>query len=149
MRAYLSPDIVKGRRADDGEADEEDVGLRVREGSESVVIFLPSGIPQTQANGLAVDHHTGRVVVEPRIVSSGARQYSTVPASTYTVGMYSPGKAFVVYDIRRHVWKDAVSGEPFLHQEKKKKNTFPTAPSPVTTHCADKRGQPRALTWTG
>jgi len=22
---------------------------------------------------------------------------------TYTVGMYSPGKAFVVYDIRRHV----------------------------------------------
>ena len=65
MRAYLSSDIVKGRRADDGEADEEDVGLRVREGSESVVIFLPSGIPQTQANGLAVDHHTGRVVVEP------------------------------------------------------------------------------------
>lgn len=29
VRAYLSPDIVKGRRADDGEADEEDVGLRV------------------------------------------------------------------------------------------------------------------------
>ena len=31
-----------------------------------------------------------------------------------TVGMYSPGKAFVVYEIRRHV--------------------FPTAPSPTTTH---------------
>jgi hypothetical protein len=31
--------------------------------------------------------------------------------------MYSPGKAFVVYDIRRHV--------------------LPTAPSPVTTHFND------------
>jgi len=31
-----------------------------------------------------------------------------------TVGMYSPGKAFVVYEIRRQV--------------------FPTAPSPTTTH---------------
>lgn len=24
---------------------------------------------------------------------------------TYTVGMYSPGKAFVVYEMRRHVWR--------------------------------------------
>lgn len=23
---------------------------------------------------------------------------------TYTVGMYSPGKALVVYEMRRHVW---------------------------------------------
>ena len=52
--------------------------------------------------------------------------------STYTVGMYSPGKAFVVYEINRHVCgvvslKETLAGL-------RGKHTFPTAPSPVTTH---------------
>lgn len=41
----LSGDVLERRRADDAEADEEDVGLRVREGSQSIVIFLTGGIP--------------------------------------------------------------------------------------------------------
>ena len=30
--------------------------------------------------------------------------------ASYTVGMYSPGNALVVYDIRRHVYEVGVSG---------------------------------------
>lgn len=43
--AHLSLDVIKRWRADDGEADEEDIGLGVGERSESVVIFLSSSIP--------------------------------------------------------------------------------------------------------
>ena len=53
-----------GRRADDREADEEDVGLGVRERAETVVILLTGSIPETQVDGLAVDHHVGAVVVK-------------------------------------------------------------------------------------
>lgn len=62
--AHLGLDVIKRRRADDGEADEEDIGLRVGERSESVVIFLSSSIPQSQANRLPIDHHTRGVIVE-------------------------------------------------------------------------------------
>lgn len=51
----------------------------------------------------------------------------------YTVGIYSPGKAFVVYDMRRHVY----SGNQQMSYATQPQNsirTFPTAPSPVTTH---------------
>ena len=41
----LGFDVVKGGRADYGEADEEDVRLRVGEGPQSVVVFLTRGIP--------------------------------------------------------------------------------------------------------
>lgn len=44
---YLGFNVIEGRRANDGETDEEDIGLRVGERSESVVILLASGIPQT------------------------------------------------------------------------------------------------------
>ena len=60
----LGLNVVERRRADDGKADEEDIGLRVRERPKSVVIFLSSSIPETQADGLAIDHYTRRVVVE-------------------------------------------------------------------------------------
>lgn len=38
--------------------------MRVGEWSEAVVIFLSGGIPQSQTDRPAVDHHAGRVVVE-------------------------------------------------------------------------------------
>lgn len=63
---YLGADVVKGRRADDGEADEEDVGLRIGQRAKTLVIFLTGSIPQAQADGLAIDHDTGGVVVESR-----------------------------------------------------------------------------------
>lgn len=65
---HLSPplagDVLEGRGVDDGEADEEDVGLGVRKGTESVVILLTGGIPKTKTDGLVVDHHVGTVVVK-------------------------------------------------------------------------------------
>jgi len=60
----LCSDVIKRRWADDREADEEDVGLGVGEWSQSVVIFLSCCIPQSQADGLSINHHTGGVVVE-------------------------------------------------------------------------------------
>lgn len=56
--------VVKRRRADDGEADEEDVGLGVRERTKTVVILLTSSIPETKTDRLAIDHDTCGVVVE-------------------------------------------------------------------------------------
>ena len=44
--AYLGSDVLVTRRAHEREADEEDVRLRVGEGSKSVVILLPGRIPQ-------------------------------------------------------------------------------------------------------
>jgi hypothetical protein len=61
---YLCLHVVEGRGADDGETDEEDVCLRVRKGTETVVILLTSSIPETETDGLAINHDTGRVVVE-------------------------------------------------------------------------------------
>lgn len=71
----LGLDVVERRRADEGEADEEDVGLGVRKRAQSVVILLSSSIPETQAHGLAIDHNTRRVVIESiaaRVSVSGA-----------------------------------------------------------------------------
>ena len=96
-------DVVEGGRADDREADEEDVRLWIGEGSKSVIIFLPGRIPQAEADGFSINHHTRRVIVEA--VQAGQRQSDVgVQKGTDTVGMYSPGKAFVVYEMRRHVF---------------------------------------------
>ena len=62
---YLGLDVIKGRRADNGEADEEDVGLGVGQRSEPVIILLACGIPEPQTDGLPINHHAGGVVVEP------------------------------------------------------------------------------------
>lgn len=43
---YLGFDVVERRRADDGEADQENVGLWIGQRAKSVVIFLSSGIPE-------------------------------------------------------------------------------------------------------
>lgn len=45
----LFSDILKRGRRGDGEADEENIGLRVGEGSETVVIFLSCGIEESQS----------------------------------------------------------------------------------------------------
>ncbi len=48
------------------EADEEDVGLRVAEGAQAVVVLLSGSVPQAERHGLVVDHDRGLVVVEDR-----------------------------------------------------------------------------------
>lgn len=62
--AHLGLDVVKGWRADNGEANEEDICLRVRERSQSVVILLTRSVPESEADWLAIDHYTRRVVIE-------------------------------------------------------------------------------------
>lgn len=57
-------DVVEGRWADDGEADQEDICLRVRQWSQSVVIFLPGRIPESKAYWFPINHNTCRIVVE-------------------------------------------------------------------------------------
>lgn len=61
---YLRFHVIEGWWADDGEADEEHICLRIGERSEAVVIFLSGGIPQSQADGPAIHHYTSRVIVE-------------------------------------------------------------------------------------
>lgn len=67
---YLGLDVIEGRRADDGEADKEDIGLGVGQRSEPVIILLACGIPEPQTDGLPINHHTGGVVVEPAVSPS-------------------------------------------------------------------------------
>lgn len=63
-KKYLGFDVIERGRADDGEADKEDISLRVGQRSETVVILLAGGIPQTQANRSTIHHHTRGVVIE-------------------------------------------------------------------------------------
>jgi len=60
----LGPDVFVTRRADEREAYQEDVGLRIRKGTKTVIVLLPCGIPQTKRNRFPVNHDIGRVVVE-------------------------------------------------------------------------------------
>ena len=60
----LGSHVLVTGRADEGEADQEDVRLGVRERAETVVIFLTSGIPKPEGDSLAVDHDICRVVIE-------------------------------------------------------------------------------------
>jgi hypothetical protein len=97
--AHLCLYVIERGRADDGEADEEDIGLGVGEGSQAIVILLTGGIPKSQTYGLAINHDICRVVVETERVNRGRAGKGTVGGwrlATYTVGMYSPGKALVV-----------------------------------------------------
>lgn len=70
MRLYLCLDVVKGWRADDGKADEENIRLGVGKRSQPVVILLSSSIPQSQAYWLPIHHDICRVVIEAGRVSS-------------------------------------------------------------------------------
>jgi hypothetical protein len=62
--SHLGLDVIETRRRNNAEANEEDVGLRVAERAQAVVVLLTGGIPKSQADGLVVDHDARRVVVE-------------------------------------------------------------------------------------
>jgi hypothetical protein len=48
-------DVVERVGRVDREADEDDVRVRVREGTETVVVFLTGGIPEGELDALAID----------------------------------------------------------------------------------------------
>ena len=50
LGAPFRRDVLEAGGRDDGEADEEDVRLRVGEWAEAVVVLLAGGIPQTWNN---------------------------------------------------------------------------------------------------
>lgn len=60
----LGAHVLEGSGIHQREADEEHVRLRIRERAQAIVVLLPGRIPQAQVDGLRVDHHIGRVVVE-------------------------------------------------------------------------------------
>lgn len=64
LRVPFGPDVFERGRIDQREAYEKHVRLGVGQRPQTVVIFLPSRIPQAQIDWLTVDHHVGRVVVE-------------------------------------------------------------------------------------
>lgn len=64
LREPLGTHVLKGCGIHQREADEEHIRLWVRERTQSIVILLTSRIPQAQIDGLSIDHHIGRVVVE-------------------------------------------------------------------------------------
>lgn len=59
-------DVVEGRRTGNGEADQEDIGLGVREWPKTIVVFLSGRIPKAQADGLSVDQDACGIVIKPR-----------------------------------------------------------------------------------
>ena len=61
---YLLKNVVQRVRRVDGEADQDDVRVGVGEGSEPVIIFLSSRIPQGQLDVLVVDLDIGDIVLE-------------------------------------------------------------------------------------
>ena len=56
--------VVKRVRRVYGEADEDDVGVGVAEGSEPVVVFLAGSIPQRKFDVLAIDLDIGDIVLK-------------------------------------------------------------------------------------
>jgi len=64
FRPPFGPDVLETRRTYEREADEEDVGLGVRQGPESVIILLTGRIPKSKRNRFPVHHHIGRVIVK-------------------------------------------------------------------------------------
>ena len=63
-KSHLFLDVFERAGADDGEADEEDVGLWVGERPEAVVVLLAGCVEESQCVGLAADHDCDRVIVE-------------------------------------------------------------------------------------
>ena len=64
LRVPLGANVFEGGRVDSGVENEEDVGLRIRQGSKSIVVVLTSSIPKTQVVGLSIEHHIGAIVIE-------------------------------------------------------------------------------------
>ena len=63
----LGADVIEGWWADDAEADEENIGLWVRQWAKTIVILLSSGIPKSEGDWLAINVDRGGVVVKASI----------------------------------------------------------------------------------
>lgn len=57
-------DVVERVRGDNGEANQKDIGLGVRQRAQAVIILLTGSIPEAEIDWLTIDHDVGRVVIE-------------------------------------------------------------------------------------
>ena len=57
--AHLASDVFKAGWTDEGKANDEDVGLGVGQGSETVIVLLTSCVPQAKTDDLPIDHYLG------------------------------------------------------------------------------------------
>lgn len=64
METHLLLDVIKGIRRIDREANQNDMGVRVGERTESVVVFLTRRIPKSEFNVLAINLDIRDVVLE-------------------------------------------------------------------------------------
>merc|ERR1719356_993541 len=64
LRHPLRSHVFKRGLGDDREAHEKDISLWVRQRSQAIVIFLPGRIPESEVDGLSVDHDISAVVIE-------------------------------------------------------------------------------------
>ena len=61
----------------------------VRQRSQTIIIFLSSGIPKSQADGSTIHHHTGRVVVKAAANSTSVRRMFDESGSSF---LFETGK---------------------------------------------------------
>lgn len=99
--------------------------MRVGQWAKTVVIFLSSSIPESQANRSAIYHDTSGVVIKSAGIRSThevriRRGVSGSKGGTDTVGIYSPGKALVVYEIRRHVYRSISNSDNEIDRSRKR-----------------------------
>ena len=57
-------DVFKGRRRHDREAEKEDISLRIRKRTKSIIVFLACCIPKTKIHSLSIQSQGSRVVVK-------------------------------------------------------------------------------------
>jgi len=64
LRAPLFANVVEGIGRVDGKADQDDVGVGVRKGTETIIVFLASRIPERELNVLSINLDIGNIVLE-------------------------------------------------------------------------------------
>ena len=147
--AYLLLDVLKRRWTDDGKAHEKHVSLGIAQRSKAIIILLPSRVEQAQRVRLTADHNGHGVVIKDLQKKNHNKDGSTsrrcnrkVASFPHTVGTYSDGNLFVVYEISRpKSWEKRIGQKnvylcSVLPSVRSRVNiqVFPTAPSPTTTH---------------
>jgi hypothetical protein len=64
IEKYFFASIDEGGGLDNREDDEEDVAVGICEGSQSIVLFLASCVPESQGDHTSIDLDGGGIVVE-------------------------------------------------------------------------------------
>ena len=61
---YFFASINEGRGLNNREDNEEDITVRIRKWSQSIVLFLSSSIPQSQCDHTSIDFNSGRIIIK-------------------------------------------------------------------------------------